>query len=276
MQQQPLEELVQQYPFEAYYNWWPLGREWSKFMSRAIVSEWRKLSGNEDMAAVNADVEHYIKTVYKREARPDIVKDFTDQSFVTQLQSGEFDALSYGFYKSAFTMLEQQYADHEAKEAKRQFTRTTGRVFFSQVKEYLDLNVPMQLADNQDFSRLKMCIQQLGKFLQAQGYLRDYFAFTFETDLQHAGQRICQAETEFVSNLNNHGMAHAVYEMGYPVVLPSAVYLYHSMGEAQHHSSRMIEEFFALTGHQASETDDFDPVDYPVDRVVELWEIKKA
>ena len=67
---------------------------------------------------------------------------------------------------------------------------------------------------------------------------------------------------------------YALYEMGYPVILPSAVYLYNTLGEAQHHSSRTIEELFGRVGFQARETDDFDPSGFPSDRVVELWEIR--
>ena len=62
--------------------------------------------------------------------------------------------------------------------------------------------------------------------------------------------------------------------MGYPIILPSAVYLYNTIGEAQHHSSRTIEELFARVGLTARETDDFDPTGFPSDRVVELWEIR--
>jgi hypothetical protein len=62
--------------------------------------------------------------------------------------------------------------------------------------------------------------------------------------------------------------------MGYPVILPSAVYLYQTIGEAQHHSSRTIEELFARVNCDARETNDFDPTEYPSDRVVELWEIR--
>ena len=62
--------------------------------------------------------------------------------------------------------------------------------------------------------------------------------------------------------------------MGYPIILPSAVYLYHTMGEAQHHSSRTIEELFDRIGYEARETDDFDPIGYPSDMVIELWEIR--
>ena len=71
-----------------------------------------------------------------------------------------------------------------------------------------------------------------------------------------------------------HGVAHALYEMGYPAILPSAVYLYHTLGEAQHHSSRTIQDLFDQIGYDAWETEDFDPTDYPSDMVVELWQIR--
>ena len=57
------------------------------------------------------------------------------------------------------------------------------------------------------------------------------------------------------------------------MILPSAIYLYNIIGEAQHHSSRIIEELFSRVGYEARETDDFDPTDFPSDRVVELWEV---
>ena len=79
-----------------------------------------------------------------------------------------------------------------------------------------------------------------------------------------------------VGNLSSSNLAYALYEMGYPIILPSAVYLYHTIGEAQHHSSRTIEELFARVGLEARETDDFDPTGYPSDMVVELWEIRKG
>lgn len=280
MQQQTLEQLSRQYPFAAYGAWWNLGDEWSRFMSAAIVSEWSKLSAGRCLDAVNDDVNHYIKTIYKRDARPHLVDHFIAASFPSPLQSGEFDALSYGFYKSAFAIIEQAQthdgSERPLQEARRRFTRNTGSAFFNQLHAYLGLKVPLQLANEHDFAQLSDCLRQLGAFVRDQGYLRDHFSFTFEIDLQHAGRTIRQSAATFLSNVNQGGLAHAVYEMGFPVVLPSAVYLYHGMGEAQHHSSRMIEELFALTGYQASETDDFVPDGYPAERVVELWEIRKA
>jgi hypothetical protein len=105
--------------------------------------------------------------------------------------------------------------------------------------------------------------------------LRDHFEFLFTLDIEHAGRRIVQAESEFVGNLKSKGVAYALYEMQYPVILPSAVYLYRMIGEAQHHSSRTIEELFESIGCDARETDDFDPSHYPSDRVIELWEISR-
>ena len=61
-----------------------------------------------------------------------------------------------------------------------------------------------------------------------------------------------------------------LYEMGYPAILPSAVYLFRLLGEVQHHSSRTIEELFPRMGCEARETDDFDPTCFPAELVVEL------
>ena len=93
--------------------------------------------------------------------------------------------------------------------------------------------------------------------------------------MTHNGQSVKQSQDQTLANLNDNGLANAIYEMGYPIILPSAVYLYHTLGEAQHHSSRTIEELFDRAGCEARETDDFDPIGYPSDRVVELWEIKR-
>jgi hypothetical protein len=60
------------------------------------------------------------------------------------------------------------------------------------------------------------------------------------------------------------------------VILPSAVHLFQTVGEAQHHSSRTLGELFERAGREAGETHDFDPSGFPSDRVVELWEIRKA
>jgi len=59
------------------------------------------------------------------------------------------------------------------------------------------------------------------------------------------------------------------------VILPSAVYLFNTIGEAQHHSSRTMEALFDAMGYEAHETRDFDPSGFPSDRVVELWEIAR-
>ncbi|MYA78223.1 MAG: hypothetical protein F4Y17_11895 [Gemmatimonadetes bacterium] len=93
-------------------------------------------------------------------------------------------------------------------------------------------------------------------------------------DVEQGDTRIIQHGDEVVSRLQSGRLAHALYEMGYPVILPSAVYLYHTIGEAQHHSSRTIENLFGEVGYDARETDDFDPIGYPSELVVELWEIR--
>ena len=110
--QQPtktLNELVEKHPFEDYHTWWELGSEWSEFMSDAIVPEWRKLAGggNDDLDEIETEVAGYLKTVYGQDKRTTLVDEFVDKSFTAPLESGEFDALSYAFYKSAFTQIDK-------------------------------------------------------------------------------------------------------------------------------------------------------------------------
>jgi hypothetical protein len=159
-------------------------------------------------------------------------------------------------------------------QAKRPFTQRVGKRFFTAVHDHLQLDLPNSLQTPAQFSQLQDNIQRVGQFLQDEGYLRDHFAFTFSVNLTYAGKTIQQTEDSFLEDLQANGVAYALYEMGYPVILPSAVYLYHTIGEAQHHSSRTIEELFDRIGCEARETDDFDPTDFPADMVVELWEIR--
>ena len=274
-----LNQIVTEQPFREFAAWWDMGSEFLSFMSEAIVSEWNALPHNDgNLASINAYVSEYLSVVFKREARASLVEDFLNKSFSPPIQSGEFDALSYAFFRSAFELIAQHIAsyDYPLERERRLFTKRVGKSFFKSLHSHLKLNLPPHLNDDQNFHHLKACIQKVGEFLQAQGYLRDHFRFSFTVDAQHAGQTIKQTEADFLTDLHRTGMAYALYEMGYPVILPSAVYLYHTIGEAQHHSSRTIEELFDLIGYEARETDDFDPINYPSDLVVELWEIRKG
>ncbi len=264
-----LEQIVAEKPFPDYAAWWEMGETFMRFMSEAIIAEWRAFalaSGNFDEVQAFAAV--YIEIVFGKVAAPALAEQFAQQEFPRPYFSGEFDALSYAFFRSAFARM----ADHAP--ARRQFTKRVGKRFFAALHDHLRLNLPSGLATAEQFAQLQTNIQRVGDFLQTQGYLRDNFAFTFEVQVSHAGQQITQPEAGFLPALQKTGCAHALYEMGYPVILPSAVYLYHTMGEAQHHSSRTIEELFARCGYDARETDDFDPTGFPSDKVVELWEIR--
>lgn len=274
-----LKQIVAERPFHDYAGWWPMGAEFVSFMSEAIVGEWLKLpDNNQNLGPTQDDLAEYIRLVYGREAGLSLVQNFFKQNLTRPIYSGEFDALSYAFFKSAFELIAQhiELYEHPLPRERRLFTKRVGQTFFGLVHEYLGLNLPEGLDNEEDFDRLKVCIGQIGAFLKAQGYLRDHFAFSFSLDIAHAGQRIVQTEAETLQQLQRYGLAYALYEMGYPAILPSAVYLYHTMGEAQHHSSRTIEELFERVGYEARETDDFDPTGYPSDRVVELWEIRVA
>jgi hypothetical protein len=219
-----------------------------------------------------------LNIVYGRQASPTLVEDFVNKSYARPLQSGEFDAISYAYHRSAFELIEnhlEEY-DHSLETERRLFTKRVGKIFFRLVQTHLNLDLPLALNDEQSFSQLRNCIQRVGNFLKAQGYLRDHFRFSFTVDVKHAGSIVIkQTEADFLEDLRHNGLAYGLYEMGYPVILPSAVYLYHTMGEAQHHSSRTIEELFELIGCEARETENFDPTGHPAELVVELWEIRK-
>jgi hypothetical protein len=139
--------------------------------------------------------------------------------------------------------------------------------------DQVELALPQSLETQPEFESLLAALHKLGRFLLEQGYLRTHFAFRFDVAL--AGERpIYQRAGDVVERLQRDGCAYALYEMGYPVILPSAVYLYNTIGEAQHHSSRTIEELFDRIGYRASESADFNPTGFSPDLVVELWEIR--
>ena len=269
-----LEQIVSEKPFPDYADWWEMGELFIRFMSEAIVSEWRALPCNPgDFHPVQTFAEQYIRVVFGKEARGTLVGDFGKQLPRPYL-SGEFDALSYAFFRSAFELMEKHVHDHTLPQARRQFTQRVGKRFFAAVHDHLQLDLPPRLETVDQLARLQENIQRVGDFFQKQGYLRDHFSFTFDVQVSHEGKQIVQTTSGFLDALKENGVAYAVYEMGYPVILPSAVYLYHTLGEAQHHSSRTIEELFDRVGYTARETDDFDPTGFPPDRVVELWEIR--
>jgi len=268
-----LAEVVRRQPYPDFQDWWPLGEDFLAFMSQAIVAEWQGIRPRGDADRVDGFAQEYTRLVYGRESRAPLVDDFLAARHLDSFQSGEFDALSYAFYRDAFETLAVSQESESPEQARRAFTRRVGRRFFQQMAHRLSLALPSRLADAGDFAQLQGAIQQVGGFLVGEGYLRDHFAFRFDVTARRGAQTIAQAEAGFLSALSA-GLAYALYEMGYPIILPSAVYLYQTLGEAQHHSSRTIEELFARCGCAASETADFDPTSYPSQLVVELWEIR--
>lgn len=278
MTQKTLEQVVAQNPFEDYQTWWQVGAKFIGFMSSAIVQAWHDLPQNTgDLTTVKQYLDQYHQVVYKRSVTDNLLSDFVNIKSERAYYSGEFDALSYAFYRSAFELIENHsdsYANPVEVE-RRQLTQRIGARFFQQVYNDLQLVLPSSLADEIQFSQLNDNIQKVGNFLTEQGYLRDHFAFKFDVVTEHQGKNIKQETIQVLNTLKHTGTAHALYEMGYPIILPSAVYLYQTMGEAQHHSSRTIEVLFKQVGYRAYEVDDFDPSEYPSELVVELWEIQK-
>ena len=265
-----------EHPFPDYQDWWPLGSPLLTMMARAITEQWCQLASPEDeLAEVQSLATDYVHLVYARTARPTLASSFYRLSELETFESGEFDALSYAFFRSAFSALSFQHSGKDLNTARRQFTQRVGARFFAQLTDFLTLDLPQTLSSEEDFNRLRHAIARVGKFLKSEGYLRTHFSFHFDVHTEHAGRCIQQPATRLLPALRNGETAYALYEMGHPVILPSAVYLYRTVGEAQHHSSRTIEELFARADSDASETEDFDPSGFPSSLVVELWEIRR-
>ena len=266
-----LQEIAEEQPYPDYQQWWPMGSHFLTAMSQAILQSWQETTANhKDHSAPNNYFNQYIKTVYFREARSAALTAFRAQDFSKGFYSGEFDAASYAYFRSAFENILAQ----QAPLTPRAFTQRVGKRFFTSLVDVLQIDIPDKLSTPDSFSRIQESIKRIGDFLVREGYLRDRFAFTFEVDLVYKGQEIRQSEADFLHELTHRQIGYALYRMGYPAILPSAVYLYHTMGEAQHHSSRTMEELFARAGCQARETDDFDPTGFPANEVIELWEIR--
>lgn len=277
MTEKTLDQVVGERPFPEYADWWPVGSAFTAFMSDAIVSEWKALDPESGaLNDVRESAERYIRTVYDRPARQGLLEAFVHPDGETAMLSGEFDALSYAFYRSAFRHIERHpdRFDEGLERERRLFTIRVGKLFFDRLNRHLALDLPDGLNAPGQLEQLSAAIDRVGCFLHDQGYLRSHFAFRFDVDVEQGETRIIQHADDVLSRLKKDRLAYALYEMGYPVILPSAVYLYHTIGEAQHHSSRTIENLFGEVGYDARETDDFDPIGYPSEMVVELWEIR--
>jgi hypothetical protein len=271
-----LVQLVEERPFPEFMPWWEMGSNFIRFMAKGIVAAWHGFEHpGSSIDEIRHHITEYLDVVYGKPVNPGLLDAFIEGDDCYQFHSGEFDALSYAFYRSAFETLARVYQnDHDSLvKIRRDFTKQVGKSFFSSVQNYLQLNLPNALTTSDQFAQFQENIDQLGSFLLESGYLRDQCKFSFEVDVIYRQEHIHQHPSDFLESLNQNQAGYALYIMGYPAILPSAVYLYQMFGEAQHHSSRTIEELFASVGLKASETEDFDPSDYAADRIVELWEI---
>jgi hypothetical protein len=269
-----LATAVAAHPLPEFGDWWPIGATFVDFMANAISSRFQKLSRDGDLAKVEAYAQTYSQLVYQRPLQHGTIKRFANLEPAQSYYSGEFDSISYAFYRRAFENINTVHTELAPAE-RREFTRDVGRQFFDQLSTHLELELPDRLGGDSTFGQMKTALTKIGRFLLDQGYLRTHFKFHFDVNLPGQTPPISQDETGFRVAVQNGTMGYALYEMGHPIILPSAVYLYNTLGEAQHHSSRTIEELFLRMGYQARETDDFDPTGFPSDRVVELWTIRE-
>jgi len=276
METKTLKQVLRKRSFPEFAQWWQMGNDFMRFMSKAIVSEWSNVTNaSEKSVKLQENIHEYVALVYNRKADPALIDRFMDCSVTDVFYSGEFDALSYAFYRSAFETIAQTYVgDHKIHGVmRREFAIQVGKCFFSEIHDHLKLDLPSNLGTADDLHQLEANIDLVSQFLLENGYLRDLCEFSFNVNVNYSGEHIQQDPDEFLRNLMQNNKGFGLYFMGYPAILPSAVYLYQMFGEAQHHSSRTIEELFKQVGCKARETADFDPSDYPSEQVVELWEI---
>ena len=112
LQNKPKRELasvVAERPFREFSPWWEMGNEFIQFMSTAIVSEWTKLNGTKDgLEKIQSYLDEYLGLVYDQNAHPNLLKNFIERDFSSPFYSGEFDALSYAFYRAALETIVRQ------------------------------------------------------------------------------------------------------------------------------------------------------------------------
>ena len=84
-----MEEVVQAYPFPQHQRWWPVGTQFTNFMSNAIVGEWSALPTNSgSLVPVAAYADQYVRTVYGRTLEERICTAFHTNTLARPLQSG--------------------------------------------------------------------------------------------------------------------------------------------------------------------------------------------
>ena len=152
MPRKSLSEVVSKHPFPDYAKWWNMGDEFMRMMAKAISAEWVALPDKgQDLGPVQVFVQLYIDVVYRRTAGQDLVVEFIDAEWQKPLKSGEFDALSYGFYRSAFDLIAASVPETEVAASRRNFTRRVGARFFDMLQQHLSLELPPVLATSTQF-----------------------------------------------------------------------------------------------------------------------------
>ena len=158
MDRKELAQIVRQYPFPDYSQWWDIGPVFTAFMSEAIVSQWIDLPHNDsDLGVIKRLVADYLHIVFSRQVEESLVDNFVNRSFSNPLRSGEFDAPSFAFFHSAFDLIQNHPDDYERPldRERRRFTKKVGKDFFKLMRDYLGLALPANLNDEHSFGQLK-------------------------------------------------------------------------------------------------------------------------
>lgn len=160
-----------------------------------------------------------------------------------------FDNYSYSLFKVIAKFLK---SDRE----KLKFTQLIGKYIYSYISEKEN----MSNCRKNNWEQIKKNLKQVLKFFVDSGYVSkaqikwDYFN---------------------INRWNKNGRGYLVYAMENPVILPSAKKLFNEEKFGQHYSSRTIEAALNDCGIIGREVKDFDPNNFKIENVEELWEVRK-
>ena len=143
----------------------PWARDFLAFMAQAIGTEWRAVTGTKrgDLAAVQTDLPSILSwsIIVWRDQR---LLPILSRASTCTIRSGEFDALSYAFYKSAFETFSATIADTTAMaDAAMALHSVLASLFINQLHEHLALRLPNQLQTEADFTHLQKAIDRAGR-----------------------------------------------------------------------------------------------------------------
>jgi len=204
-----------------------------------------------------------LRSVFGRDLDEEIKGYYSGEINSAELRNPElFDALSYAIHKSVAVCLDEEVSKgrmtEEASSKTIEFlTLAVGEEIYAAIEKEGRLMLPQGYDDVAGFQRNI-------------GVVMDYF------------KRVGYVTNAYVrwdvfdeARWREHGTASFIYGMENPVILPSAQKLFRQHGFGQHISSRTIQRALVLFQIDGQETKDFDPNEFNMSAVEEMWNLKK-